>query len=445
MYFLIAYAVILLGVGLYDFKKNKNFTDYAVAGRSQKKLFITMSLLASTIGGSATVGMSNKALIYGFPAIWFLAAGGIATILQSFLLSENVRKSEALTLPSLAENKAGKRTSVALSVVIAYTWFIVIAAQFVAVAGIVSPMLGISRTVAVYAGAAVIIIYSFLGGQKSVIKTDLFQFGLLAIAVIYAVIYLFTDTPVAIADLNISVINDKFTITDLIYYLTVGGLSYFICPMMFSRLLSADSAKTARKSSLISGVGMIFFSIIIVLIGLWAKNSIGDMKGLDPLNYIIQHKLPGVAGIFLAIGLLSAIVSTADTCLIMTATVIEKNILRKENVNHTRIILIVVGIISAVIAEAANFMNIINLLMKGFAVYTPAVVPVLFIALRSRSDKYMNKNWALAAVIAGGILGMLSNIQKETMLSVAGIGVSLALSIAALTLGSSQKTEKLAA
>lgn len=439
---LLIYTLALLGIAVYDFKKTKTFLDYSVAGRNQKRLFVTMSILASVVGGSSTIGTTTKIFNSGSTAVWIIIVGGLALILQSILLSSKVRESKALTLPHLAEIKMGIPTAVAVSIIILITYFIVLAAQFMSISKVVVTMTGMEMNTAIVISAVVIIIYSILGGQTSVIKTDLFQFGILALALLTSVIYLFSSTPVPNGELNFVLLSDTFTVRNLIFFLAVMGASYFVCPMMFSRLLSAKDLPTAKKSSLTAGIGMLIFSVVIALIGLWAKYHITDTGGLDPLNYIIKNKLPGVLGIILAFGLLSAIVSTADTILVMMGTIIQKDILRREDLKYTRYIVGLIGLgsmgLTIYIVTQGKF-GIFGLLKQAFAFYSSGVVSVVFVALMFGNKIKLNRWLSLAAVVVGGILGVFAAVRPQDNLSelfsLIGLAVSFLIAMSGVYFG----------
>lgn len=447
---LILYTTALLGIAAYDFRKTKSFLDYSVAGRKQNKIFITMSLLASVVGGSSTIGTSTKIYNTGSTAVWIIIVGGLALILQSFLLSKKVRESKALTLPHLAEIKMGIPTAIAVSVIVLITYFIVLAAQFMSVSKVITTLTGISSNKAIIIGALTITLYSILGGQTSVIKTDLFQFGILAAALITSIIYLFAKEPVPADKLNFVLLSDTFTIRNLIFFLIVMGASYFICPMMFSRLLSSKDHNTAVKSSFTAGIGMLIFSIVIALIGLWAKYHIVDTQGLDPLNFIIKNRLPGLIGIALAFGLLSAIVSTADTILVMMGTIIQKDIIRSENLKYTRIFVSAIGLLSmglTIFIVTQGKYGIFGLLKQAFAFYSSGVVSVIFVALLFGNKYRMNKWISLVAVITGGTLGVISGLRPQDNLSelfsLIGITTSFIFAITAVYTGSKIEVGKL--
>ena len=90
LFALIVYILVFLGIGILNIKKIKNFNDYAAAGKSQSGYAVTMTLLATIIGASTTIGITDTVNNIGFPGIWWLAFGGIGLILQSFIISEKI-------------------------------------------------------------------------------------------------------------------------------------------------------------------------------------------------------------------------------------------------------------------------------------------------------------------------------------------------------------------
>ena len=82
MIVLSVYFILLLVIGVMDFRKVQDFNDFVLAGRRQGLTIVTVSMMASMIGSGSTIGLADKAFSKGFPAIWFLAVGGIGLILQ---------------------------------------------------------------------------------------------------------------------------------------------------------------------------------------------------------------------------------------------------------------------------------------------------------------------------------------------------------------------------
>lgn len=96
---LLAYVLFLIVLGVLDAKKAKDFDDFAVAGKKQKAFPVTLSILATVLGASTTMGIADTSFKLGFPAVWWLWFGAIGLILQAVFISKKVRELNASTLP----------------------------------------------------------------------------------------------------------------------------------------------------------------------------------------------------------------------------------------------------------------------------------------------------------------------------------------------------------
>ncbi|MGD9940543.1 MAG: sodium:solute symporter [Clostridia bacterium] len=436
------YGLVLLGVAFASLKYANTMDNFLVAGRSQKRVLVVASMLASTIGGGITIGTVTRAYNIGFPAFWFVAAGGIAHFLQGALLSEKVRATEAVTLPDLADKLIGPSMRVLTSVIILFTWTGIATAQFVAAAKVVTAITGMAHQPAVLAAAVFMVVYTLIGGQKSVLRTDLFQFGFLAASLLLVLGWLFVGSPPPAGSVPIEIFNANFDALDLLYYVVVLGGSYFICPMMFSRILSADSAANAKKSSYMSGFGMLAFALAITFVGLWARASITDLGGVDPLNFMARNSLPALLGGMLIFGLLAAILSTGDTVLLTAAGILENDLIHRKSVAGVRLWTVIIGAIAAFIALFQT--DIIGILIKTYNGYTAGIVPALFVAIVLVGKRRLAPGLALAAVISGYALGLGGSFMKEgtmaaKLLPMAGLATSAILALLAAYLPSKVK------
>ena len=438
---LIAYAAVILGVAVASLRYADTMENFLVAGRKQRKLLVVASMLASTIGGGITIGTVQNATRIGFPAFWFVAAGGIAHFLQGLLLSRKVRESEALTMAELADKAAGARARMLVSIIVMITWTGIASAQFTAAARVLSTLVGVQHSAGVAIAAVFIIFYTLIGGQKSVLRTDLFQFGFLAIAILCTLAFLYAGKPPAPGSVPIELFNSNFGPLDLIYYVVVMGGSYFICPMMFSRILSADTPGNARTSSFLSGIGMFAFAFALVFIGLWVRSSGFDAGKLDPLNALAKTELPPILGALLVIGLLAAILSTADTVLITAAGIMENDLIKRSSVAGVRIWTVAIGGTAAFIALFQR--DVIAILMKTYNGYTAGLVPALFVALAfarfrdGASERKPNEFLFAAAIVAGYVMGIAGSFASGNLskaLPLAGMIVSAMLAVASFAM-----------
>jgi SSS family solute:Na+ symporter len=464
MKLLIIYFLVLGFICVRDLFKVKNFDDYVVAGRKQTAPFVFMSLMATVLGASATVGIAARAESIGFAAFWWLAVGAIGFWFQAAFLSKPVHDLDVRTLPEIAEKTVGKTGRKLVALIIAVSWIGIIAAQFAAVAGFIGLVLGHDAgTLSVLITAGIVIVYTLLGGQLSVVRTDALQFGILTLGFFAAAVYLFggfsgienvaqivagtAAHSVESAGLatfgNFNLLNEKFGFADLTMMLfTVGG-AYFLGPDVISRNLVAKNASSARKAVIAGSFAILIFSVVIVLLGMWAATYAPDTASsnaagaVNPLFRLASGVLPLPLAALLSVGLLSALLSSADTCLINSAAIFGSDIMNTRRISVVRLLVVAIGVIATFLALQGK--DIIGLLMMAYSVYTPGIVAPLAVAIIAHKKFNIKKSLWYAGVIVGGLFGLIpailastAKIQTPAYLPHIGIAISLVFAIASL-------------
>ena len=461
MKLLLIYFFVLGFICIRDLFKVKNFDDYVVAGRKQSSPFVFMSLMATVLGASATVGIAARAESIGFAAFWWLAVGAIGFWFQAAFLSKPVHDLDVRTLPEIAEKTVGKTGRKLVALIIAVSWIGIIAAQFAAVAGFIGLVLGHNAgTQSVLITAVIVIVYTLLGGQLSVVRTDALQFGILTLGFFAAAVYLLggfsgienaahsagltaSSSTVNSAGLatfgSFNLLNEKFGISDLaIMLFTIGG-AYFLGPDVISRNLVAKDATSARKAVVAGSFAILAFSVIIVLLGMWAATYAPATAGstTNPLFRLASGVLPLPLAALLSVGLLSALLSSADTCLINSAAIFGSDILNTRRISVVRISVVVIGIIATYLALQGK--DIIGLLTMAYSVYTPGIVAPLAVAIIAHKRFKVKKTLWYAGVIIGGLFGLIpailastAKIQSPAYLPLVGIAISLVFALASL-------------
>ena len=468
MKLLIIYFLVLGFICIRDLFKVKNFDDYVVAGRKQSSPFVFMSLMATVLGASATVGIAARAESIGFAAFWWLGVGAIGFLFQAAFLSKPVHDLDVRTLPEIAEKTVGKTGRKLVAFIIAISWIGIIAAQFAAVAGFIGLVLGHDAgTQSVLITAIIVIVYTLLGGQLSVVRTDALQFGILTLGFFAVAIYLFggfsgaeiaTSTASGIANGtvaiangtaaqpaglatfgNFNLLNEKFGFADLAMMLfTVGG-AYFLGPDVISRNLVAKDSSAARKAVVAGSFAILVFSVVIVLLGMWAATYSPNVAGatVNPLFRLASGVLPLPLAALLSVGLLSALLSSADTCLINSAAIFGSDILNTRRISVVRLLVVAIGIIATFLALQGK--DIIGLLTMAYSVYTPGIVAPLAVAIITHKKFSIKKSLWYAGVIIGGLFGLIPAILASTAkiatpayIPHIGIAVSLVFALTSL-------------
>ncbi len=440
---LLLYLIVFIIIAILDIKNITSFTDYSIAGKKQNTLTIVMTLLATVVGASTTIGITTTVYNIGFPGIWWLFFGAIGLILQSIFLSQKVRDIGADTLPDLAGQIVGLPAEIIISVIIVISWIGVIAGQLVAMNSLITYTLGLSSPLLFVITSIIVIAYTAIGGQMSVVKTDKVQLFIILLGLTICMVYLYSARGYNNASIiqNIELLNDNYNVSNLVTQFFVIGGVYLLGPDIMSRNFIAKDSKTAKSAALITGMLLFIFSIIITLIGMWLRYNIPheDMGNMEALMYAVSI-IPNWVSILLIFGLLSAILSSTDTCIINASTIFVKDILKKDSVHGVRITVIVIGLIALLIAIFAQ-RNIMSLLIGAYSIYTPGVIFPLIVAILAYKKHRINLGAWMVAVATGGLFGILStyfgtalanmSVPAEIIkhLTLIGMALSLALSL----------------
>ncbi|MBN1177475.1 MAG: sodium:solute symporter family protein [Dehalococcoidales bacterium] len=435
---IIIYFAVILVIGAVSRRKAERADDFFVAGRKGSSLFIVGSLLATIIGGSATVGMAGLGFQRGLTGAWWLLAGSAGLIVLGVFFARKVRQYALYTLPELIEKHYDRRMALASSVLIVVAWVGIIAAQIIA-AGKIMGILGTGgETLWMIIFSFVFITYTVLGGQHSVIRTDLLQ-SVIIFGGIFAGLGLLLSRlggwdglqSALSADMFAFPTNPQFGGAGLASTLLVVGLTYVVGPDMYSRLFCARDDATARASTFWTAGLIIPVAFAVTIIGMGAAVLFPHIAAEQALPTVIREVFSPLAGGIILAALLCAMMSSADTTLLSAGTILtvdiigafraapDKNILR-----NSRWLIVLLGIIS--LAVALLLKGIISALLFAYTVYTCGVIlPVIAGFFKDRLK--VTATGALAALIGGGAMGIASKLVSVKYLDLAALALSAVL------------------
>ena len=223
------YFLCMIAIGVVSRRKARGIDDFFVAGRKGSSLFITGSLLATIVGGSAIMVTSKLSFVQGLTGVWWLLVGTVGLVILGAFFAKKVRNFGLYTLPELVEKQYDSRVALAASVLIVIAWIGIIAGQILASAAILG-VLGIgSPLLWMIVFTAIFVCYTILGGQFAVIRTDTLQIGIIFAGILGGSILVLSQVG-GLSGLNDSLSPDKFDFplslqfggTDLVT-LSVGG------------------------------------------------------------------------------------------------------------------------------------------------------------------------------------------------------------------------------
>lgn len=395
---------------------------------------VGFSIIVSCVGASATIGMIGMAFSVGTPAFWWLGAGAAGLAALALLLAKAVRKSGAYTLPHMAETFLGKQTRPLIAAVIVVAWSAILAAQFSALGRVLEPLTGF--------GSYVCLAISFLlicghtaGGQSAIMRVDRIQALIIFAALGVMLAWLTRHNPGWVSNVRFEATNDAFPAEKLRYFLVVVGANYLICPMLFGRLLSAKDEKSAVTGGLIGALGIIACSALIVAVGLASKGLIpADTAGDGVISAVLSGVMPPWMHIVVSFALISAIVSSADSCLVTAATVCSHDLLGRKSPATGRACVFVLGLAGAGISLWGK--GILGFLLMAYGIFACGVVLPCFVGLLLYPTRRIDTRLACAAVIAGGAFGIAAALTENSVYNYSGMAVSGLLTLAGAWRGS---------
>ncbi|MFC1871467.1 sodium:solute symporter [Chloroflexota bacterium] len=380
---IIGYLLVMIIIGVVSRKKTSGADDFFVAGRKGSSLLITGSLLATIIGGSATVGMAGLGFSQGLTAVWWLLVGSIGLIVLGVFFARKVRKMGLYTLPELMGKQYDKRIALAASILIVIAWVGIVAGQIIA-AGKILSVLGLgSPLLWMVLFTVVFITYTILGGQHAVIRTDAIQSGIIIAGVFGGaalVLGHFGGWAGMISALPAEQfafpLSSRFGGTDLVSLLLLVGLTYVVGPDMYSRIFCARNEGTARTSTLWTAMLIIPVALAITLIGMGASALFPDISPEQALPTVILDLLPQYVGVIVLAALLCAVMSSADTILLSASTILTVDIIgqfkpglsEKKTIAISRWGIVVLGL--GALTLALSLKGVISALLFAYTVYT---------------------------------------------------------------------------
>lgn len=418
----ILYFLVVVAFGLYSRRKARSVDDFIVAGRKGSSLFITGSLLATIVGGSATIGMAGLGFSRGLTGSWWLLVGTVGLVILGIFFAKKVRDYALYTIPELVEQQYDTRVASVGSVLVVVSWLGIIAGQIVA-AGKIMSVLGIGTPVLwMVIFSIVFIAYTILGGQQAIIRTDTLQASIVFIGVFASLGFVLNQVG-GFEGLRGSLSADRFSFPlssefdayELVKLLLLVGLTYVVGPDMYSRLFCAKDGSVARKSTFYTAGMLVPFAFGIALIGMGAAVLFPEIAAEQALPTVVKEVLPPLVGGIVLAALLCAVMSSADTCLLSASTILTVDIIKKfkpslseaGTLSLSRWMILVVGIASMVLAWKLG--GVISSLLFAYTVYTAGLIlPVIFGFYRAKLK--VTSAGALAAMLCGGTAAIVSRI-----------------------------------
>lgn len=410
------YGIVLLVIAILSALQIKTPADYFIAGKKNGVFQITGSLLATILGGSAILGTANLAIDKSWAAAWYLLAASLGLWLLVPLVKK-VSRLGKFTLTEMIGRFYGETARKSAAVIIPLAWTGVVAAQIVAAGKILFSIFELPYEYGVLVSGLVFIGYTLIGGQISILKTDLFQAFIILTGIVISALFLTRAEGIPASSLTGSFpFNQNFGPIDLLILILTFSSTFVVGPDIYSRVFCARDESTARNSVITVAAILVPFAFILTYLGVFAHTNLppDELHGSAALIELIDHYLPGWAAGLMAAALLSAVLSSADTTLlsasIILSELVSKDIDNIKSLNYTRIFIVLTGVASILVS--LKITSIIGMLLLALAVYSGAFIVPLAAAL---ANLKVNQKMGMPAMITGGIVALTGKILTDMM------------------------------
>jgi Na+/proline symporter len=388
---LILFFMITLAIGLRGMRKCKDIEEYTLAKGQQSRFVVIITLIATAIGGQATIGFAAE--LYSNGAVFLLTALGYIAcpIMFAYFIAPKIdsRFEGMLSIQDIIAYFFGKKITVLTSSVNVISLTLTISSQLVAITHISANFLGTPYLPTLCLISFLITAYSAVGGIKSISKTDVLQFFTLSVAFIMLTIFAIIKQKTIIVTPLFDVVSDGQNITKYLLLSIFFALPFrYLQPTVIQRCLMADSVKTIQKmyySYTLARLTLILCLVVITAYALGTGAVGNNIDAKELLPYSVKHLLPvGLQGLAIA-GLTAVIVSTIDSYINVGGVILYRNICRYDDgkkansVTKAQISSATLGLVATLIATLD--LNIFSVVVFTYLLTTVAISIPLFIAL----------------------------------------------------------------
>lgn len=428
---LIIYLGLLAAFAIWSRHETGTLSGFYLAGKKLPYWVVAFSTNATGESGWLLLGLTGMGYAIGAQAYWVVVGEIIGISLSWGFVSRRLKRLsddvDAITIPDVLAARFDDSWHLirVIAVVIILTMVTAyMTAQMVASGKALSSFLGMDYATGVAIGGVIIIGYTFVGGYKAVSYTDVLQGVLMLIGLILvpaAAIYagggwdsvtsnLVAQDPKLVSMFSLADGGIKGWVV-LVSFLAIG-LPFLGVPQLLVRYMSARNDVELKKARVVSVSVALIFGIGAVTAGLAGRALFPGLEDPETIFPTISSQLfpPLVSGVLLVI-VLAAIMSTADSLLLLASSAIVRDTLQKilgsKKSDHVlagygKIVTVLVGVIAIAVAipEAKFIFWFVLFAWSGLgAAFGPVIICLLYYKKTTRQG-----------VIAGMLGGFLTSV-----------------------------------
>src|SRR3984957_6669663 len=326
------YMAVILAAGFWARLKAPTRGQFRGAGRSGGPWLYTGTLAAIVLGGASTVGGVKLGYQYGISGMWLVFMLGLGIIVLSAVFVDRILGLKLYTVPELLERRYSPSARMVGGVVmVAYDLMGSVTAT-IAVGSGMEVIVGIPRTQAIFISSGVMVAYSVLGGMWSLTLTDIIQFVIKTVGILFILLPGAILRAGGLAARHARRPAEWFSLTHIgtgkiLSFFALYFFGIIIGQDVWQRVFTARSVRVARNGGIVVGVYCLCYALAGAVIGTAGRVFLPPLADADAaFAEIVNTVLPvGLRGLVLAAAL-AAIMSTASACLLAASTVLLEDV-----------------------------------------------------------------------------------------------------------------------
>jgi SSS family solute:Na+ symporter len=419
------YIAGMLGIGWRGARLARTKSDYLVAGRRLGWTMYSGTMSAVVLGGASTIGGVGLGYQYGISGCWLVLAIGIGILALHALFVRRIVKLKVYTVGEMLKLRYGGAVDVISGAVMwGYTLMLTVTSTL-SFATIFRVLLGVPSAVGIAVGGAIVVTYSVVGGMWSITLTDIAQFVIKTIGIVFLLLPISVIRVGGFEALHQRLGPDYFDITNIggatiVTYLLTYVFGLLIGQDIWQRALTARTPSVATAGGLLSGAYCVLYAFAGALVGTAAKALYPGLSKDNAFATITEHLMPsGVRGLVLAAAL-SALMSTASGALIACSTVTTNDIWAKlkpgsaatsgEAVAANRWTTLVLGLLAIGIAMVVD--DVVGALTVAYNILVGGLLVPILLGLVSHRGTRIG---AMVSMVVGAVVVVVSMIVDGLM------------------------------
>ncbi len=424
LFIIVAYLAGVTLFGARFRRSQQTVRDYFLGGRSAPWWALACSIVATETSTLTIIGTPAIAYAGNLGFLQLVLGYVVARIILCVVLVPQYFQGEFYTAYQLLEKRFGARMKRAASAVFLATRALAEGVRISAIGKVFSVAFGFGDRASIAAITALTMFYTFEGGMRAVIWTDVMQFALYILGSIAAFFVLLHKIPGGWATITqtAAAAGGKFSMFDFTFSLTksytfwsglIGGTfltmaSHGTDQTMVQRLLAARSERESKMALISSGfivfVQFALFLVIGVMLFVFAQHYAlpipeGDTDRIFP-SFIVHEMPVGVVGIVLA-SIFAVAMSNASGSLnsLASSTVMDfrRNDAKPASVHRSRLITLAWGLV-------LGFLGLVRwggVLVAGLTIASITYGGLLGVFLLGTWNRRANETGALVGFVTG--------------------------------------------